>query len=154
MSQEYNFILPIYVDFQISDRARSKKKKAMLARGKTFERKWLNLNWFRNAYFHEVDKAKKLFTPLECPSFFKADKIKVTYSVERKSSVKYDTMNVISIIDKFFLDWLVEREYIPDDNRTIVYYGAPKASGGDLYDRCLVTIEILDEQKPEQKKLF
>jgi hypothetical protein len=139
----YRFVLPVYVDFPISERARTQRNKDRFAAGKPYNRKWLNLNWYRNAHHHETAKAKTLFHPIEVPDFFKADRIKITYSAERKSNVLYDLMNVISIVDKFFLDWLVSHEYIPDDNRTIVFYGAPTAEGGNAYDRVIVDVEVL-----------
>ena len=139
----YTFILPVYVDFPISPRARSEKNLKRLAAGKPYNRKWLNLNWYRNAHHHELSDAKLLFQPLEIPTHFTADKIKVSYSAERISCIKYDVMNVLSIVDKFFLDWLVIGNYIQDDNLNIVSYGSFEADNGNFSDRVIANVEIL-----------
>jgi hypothetical protein len=67
------------------------------------------------------------------------NKIEISYSIIPASAVILDTMNIISILDKFFLDAITDvksrgndigiKRLIPDDNYKIVTYG---------------TIEVLD----------
>lgn len=93
----------------------------------------LNLNVYRNAHYQVLNKAKIIFKNQllsEYPELekIKASKIEVGYLIERCDNKKFDTMNVLSIVDKFFLDALVEFGCIPDDNYNHVSYKAPKVS--------------------------
>lgn len=98
--------------------------KIQISKKKTFS---LNLNEYRNAHYLVLNKAKSTFqryvgevlTPLP----FKAEQIKVSYSFIPCSNRRYDRMNFISIIDKFFLDSLVKIGLIEDDNDKIVLHG-------------------------------
>ena len=84
----------------------------------------LNLNVYRNTHYQTLSQAKRLFNPIIIDACLKAKKIRVSYTLVRKDERKIDLMNVISIVDKFFLDWLVGNEYIPDDNCLNVEYGS------------------------------
>jgi hypothetical protein len=97
--------------------------------------KWfpLNLNTYRNAHYQVLNNAKKNFKEIlyaEYPELFKirAQKVEVSYNIIPHNRIKFDTMNVISIVDKFFLDAIVEAGCIPDDNYHYVTYGPPKVS--------------------------
>lgn len=87
----------------------------------------LNLNVYRNAHHQVLNKAKiefknQLFYLYPEVKNIKASKIEVGYLIERCDNKKFDTMNVISIVDKFFFDALVEFGCIPDDNYNYVRY--------------------------------
>lgn len=87
----------------------------------------LNLNVYRNAHYQTLNKAKIIFKNqllADYPELKKinASKIEVGYLIERCDNKKFDTMNVISIVDKFFLDALVELGCIPDDDYNCVRY--------------------------------
>jgi hypothetical protein len=79
----------------------------------------LNLNQYRNAHFRTLDKAKKEYSnlvyDLDLPRV-KYDKIQIHYDIFPKSSRAYDLMNVVSVIDKFVCDAIVDIGIIPDDN--------------------------------------
>lgn len=108
MQTENNkFILPISV---ILPRKKVADKKIML-----------NLNIYRNLHFQVNNQLKELFKPIAL-THFKAEKIAITYLLEKTTKRKIDTMNVISIVDKFFLDWLVNNKYITDDTCKNVTY--------------------------------
>ena len=74
----------------------------------------LNINWYRNAHFQVSNKIKQAYNPITF-SMFKAEKIKIDYTFVWNSNRKTDFMNWIAIADKYFLDWLVTCECIPDD---------------------------------------
>ena len=75
--------------------------------------------------------------------YFKAKKIKITYNVYFRDKRKRDLMNFISVADKFFLDDLVNKGCIIDDNYNIVEYGAPKFAGYAENNYILAKIEII-----------
>lgn len=77
----------------------------------------LNLNWYRNAHFQLLNKVKQAFWPLESVQF-RADRIEITYTLVWNNRRRTDRMNWIAVADKFFLDWLVERGYMVDDDLT------------------------------------
>lgn len=80
----------------------------------------LNLNAYRNAHFHVLNKVKILFKELvktqveDIPKL--EGKISLTYTVFPKTRVKLDVSNICSIADKFFSDALVELGKLDDDN--------------------------------------
>jgi len=87
----------------------------------------LNLNTYRNLHHQVNNKAKQIFKRnllAEYPELAttKANKIKVNYVIYPNNYRKFDTMNVISIVDKYFLDALVEIGCIPDDDYQHVSY--------------------------------
>lgn len=82
----------------------------------------LNLNTYRNIHYIVNNQAKKIFKPIKIESTTKKkySKIAIEYYIKRKDKRKYDIMNIISVVDKFFCDWLVENKYIDDDNSKII----------------------------------
>ena len=81
----------------------------------------LNLNVYRNAHYQTLNKAKIIFKNQLFASYpelprIKSSRLEVKYFIERCDNRKFDTMNIISIVDKFFLDALVELGCLPDDN--------------------------------------
>ncbi len=81
------------------------------------------LNWFRNAHFHISNKVKHYYHNLTAEKVWnvKLNKIKLKYKVYIKRSWT-DYHNVRSVIEKFFLDWLVENWNIQDDNEKYVLW--------------------------------
>lgn len=75
----------------------------------------LNLNWYRNAHYMILAKAKETFYPIKWESF-KAKKISVKYTLVLSDNKRTDVMNWITIVDKFFMDWLVNNGYMKDDS--------------------------------------
>lgn len=74
----------------------------------------LNLNWYRNAHYHTMNKTKQTYRPSNV-ILFKAKKISVEYTFVWNNNRRTDFMNWVSIADKYFLDWLVTWKCIPDD---------------------------------------
>jgi len=138
----YTFYLPTYIDFPISLKARSEKNKKRLAAGTPYNRKYLNLNTYRNLNFIVNNQMKQLFKPIQ-GELFKAEKIRITYFVEKKMKRLFDTRNITDIVDKFFCDWLVKNGYIPDDNFMHVCHGGDDGIYGCITDRVIATVEVI-----------
>lgn len=88
----------------------------------------LNLNVYRNLHYQINNKAKiifkeKLLNNYPALALIKSDFIRVNYDIIPNNKQKFDTMNIVSIVDKFFLDTLVNIGCIPDDDYTHVSYG-------------------------------
>lgn len=80
---------------------------------------YLNLNVYRNAHFHTLNKAKIEYKKLVKNQILllpKMDKIQVSYWLYPKTKRRTDLGNIISIHQKFFEDALVELGIIPDDS--------------------------------------
>ena len=105
----------------------------------------LNLNDFRNTHYQTLSQAKRAFSPIVIPGYFTAEKIRITYHIQKKTKRRFDTGNVFAIVDKFFLDWLVINEYIPDDNCNNVIYGSITGENGCSKNQVICHIEILEE---------
>ena len=99
---------------------------------------YINLNLYRNMPFHlnnTLKKKMKMIVAGACPEFsFKC--FELYYKVWLPDNRKRDIANVLSIMDKYQTDALVELGYIPDDNyeylKKVVYeYGGidPKGKG-------------------------
>jgi hypothetical protein len=90
----------------------------------------LNLNGYRNAHFQTLNNAKKNFKVLLYNTYpeillIRAQSVIVQYKITPHNKRLFDTQNIISVVDKFFLDALVEAGTIPDDNYKVVTYHAP-----------------------------
>jgi hypothetical protein len=90
----------------------------------------LNLNTYRNAHFQTLNNAKKNFKVLLYNTYpeillIRAQSVIVQYKITPHNKRLFDTQNIISVVDKFFLDALVEAGTIPDDNYKVVTYHAP-----------------------------
>lgn len=119
----------------------------------------LNLNQYRNAHHHTLDKAKKEFDAIVKPSLGvlpRMDGVNLTFTLFTGTLQRIDTSNVCAIVDKFFCDSLVTSGRIPDDNCTVVlsvdyrYGGYAK---GDPH--VVVTVEpvgtiYIDPEKEEE----
>lgn len=93
----------------------------------------LNLNIYRNTDYHSLNIYKRLFS-LEVMPLLKdlpeMSKIAIEYKLYPQTSRKIDIGNVLTIVDKFFSDTLVESGKIPDDSfkhivRITFTYGEP-----------------------------
>jgi len=107
----------------------------------------LNINFYRNAHYIFNDRAKKEFKDIirddvsALPVFFK---VKPVYKYYLRQ--KADVGNVHSVIEKYFLDALVELGKIPDDDCYQVTGADYEFAGIDRDNpRCEITIEELNE---------
>lgn len=103
----------------------------------------LSMNNYRNWHHLISNNLKKLFEKSIYIPKFKAEKIKVSYEVYFKDKTRRDLMNFVSVADKFFLDCLVKKGYIPDDNYLYVSYDSIKFAGYSNVNKIDVRIEII-----------
>lgn len=94
----------------------------------------LNLNHYRNAHPATLNNMKIMFkdyvrTELSTYKFTKP--VKITYVLFIGSLVKVDISNVLSIVDKYFQDALVELGAIENDNWEFVKEVSFKFGGLD-----------------------
>ena len=82
------------------------------------KRHYLNLNQYRNWPFHQSNNLKKEFkrviTPMIPDVYY--ERFTVTYTVYLPNKLKRDISNICSVVDKFFVDALVELKKVPEDN--------------------------------------
>lgn len=104
----------------------------------------LNLNVFRNLNHHVNNEVKQSFKPDKI-EIFRANKIKVTYFVEKKSKILFDPHNTVAIVQKCFADWLVKMKMIPDDNFKHYVDGGCDGINGCEQSRVIATITVLEE---------
>lgn len=102
----------------------------------------LNLNVYRNTKYMVNNQIKQLFRPDKI-EIFRANRIRISYHVEKKSKRIYDVMNIVTVVDKFFLDWMVDKKMIPDDNLFNVEYGKITGSNNCNLNRVIASIEVL-----------
>lgn len=79
----------------------------------------LNLNVYRNLHFYKLNYQKKAFQDFVKPLLLglpRMEAISLHYEINPKGGSRLDTMNVGSIVDKFFSDALVNNQIIPDDD--------------------------------------
>lgn len=79
----------------------------------------LNLNVYRNLHFYKLNFQKKAFHDFVKPLLSglpPMEVISLHYQINPKGGSRLDTMNVGSIVDKFFSDALVLCGIVPDDD--------------------------------------
>jgi len=89
---------------------------------KPSKREYLNMNGYRNWHFYLSNQLKKDFKAIVSPLLdFKADYINtMEYQLYWKDKRKRDKMNYYAVIDKYFMDSLVENGCLSDDNDNFV----------------------------------
>lgn len=83
----------------------------------------LNLNIYRNAYYHTLNTAKVVYKELirkELEGLSFNPPIEITYVYYPPDNRKSDLGNVLPIHAKFFEDALVECGYVEDDNYKVI----------------------------------
>lgn len=95
------FILPCYVSLPRKTKADKKIS--------------LTMNWYRNAHFYESNTIKQLYNPTK-GQVFTAKKIRVDYVLVLATNRRTDFSNWIGCAEKFFLDYLVKKGMIADDD--------------------------------------
>jgi hypothetical protein len=85
-------------------------------------KKWLTLNSYRNWHYSVSNNCKKKFKEdIKSSLDFKLmGQVRIDYEYYAPDKRKRDLMNVISVIDKFFQDALVESGCIEADDVSIV----------------------------------
>jgi len=103
----------------------------------------INMNVYKGANRFVNNEACKNFKPDKI-EIFRANKIKVTYFVEKKSKILFDPHNVTNVIEKFFADWLVKMKMIPDDNFLHYVNGGSDGINGCKENRVIAYIEVIE----------
>lgn len=119
------------------------------------KQKSLNLNIYRNLNYFSLNTQKKNFKTIvknEIKKIPKLGKIDIHYEIFHNTKAIIDTMNVGSIVNKFFEDALVELGVIPDDN--YLYIRNHSFSFGGLSDKpkAIVTITEIEPTTTQIKK--
>lgn len=89
-------------------------------KGKLFR---LNLNIYRNAHYHTLNKAKEAYQDslqADLQNLPQFAQVSLHYLLYPKSLQELDISNVLSIVDKFTCDALVESGKLKDDNFKVV----------------------------------
>lgn len=86
------------------------------------KRKWLTLNNYRNWHYQVSNDIKRRFKSeiFDKLDFKISGKVKIEYFYFAPDKRTRDLMNVISVIDKFFQDAMVERGCIESDDLSTV----------------------------------
>lgn len=82
----------------------------------------LNLNQYRNWHYQANNKLKRIFKDEIEPqlNFVLEGKVRIMYYYYAPDKRKRDLMNIISVVDKYFQDALVENGCIEADDTSIV----------------------------------
>lgn len=120
--------------------------------------KALNLNIYRNLHHHHLNTQKKNFHDEVKPllrQLPKAEQIWIHYTIFAARNGRIDTMNVGSIVDKYFSDTMVEAGKIPDDNMEHIVL-ATFSFGGvcPMEGHAIATINILEKENAPMRVLL
>jgi len=106
----------------------------------------LGLNWYRNAQFYECNAAKVKFKAIVAAQLLASRqeplKTPVTFNYRYWFRRKCDVGNFHSVVDKFFLDALVECGVLPEDNCEVVTGSRYEFCG---YDKINPRVEIVTD---------
>jgi hypothetical protein len=112
----------------------------------------INLNTYRNLYHHQNDDLKKQFRDLIGPELraklngAQFNMLWIHYFIHRNSELLFDTGNISSVLEKFFLDVLKNIEAIPDDNYKHVRFGSYSVNPTKIKtENRFATVYISDE---------
>jgi hypothetical protein len=112
----------------------------------------LNLNVYRNLHFYKLNHQKKAFHDHVKPLLSglpPMEAVKLHYEINPKGGSRLDTMNVGSIVDKFFSDALVLNGIVPDDDYKHVVGNS--FSFGSLHPNNPHVLVTITETKPRKE---
>lgn len=116
--------------------------------------KALNLNVYRNLHHHHLNKQKQNFHDEVKPllrDIPRAEKIWIHYTIFASRNGRLDTMNVGSIVDKYFSDTMVESKKIMDDHFGHVVLVSFSFGGVRPMDgHAIAKIHILEQEEEEK----
>ena len=111
----------------------------------------LNLNQYRNAHFHILNKAKVLFEEAIADQVIKLPKMErliITYFYFNGTKRQSDVANICSVVDKFFSDTLVNKGIIEDDNFDVLEGVTYRYGGYRKGDTCVEADITYVERNP------
>ena len=97
----------------------------------------LNMNQYRNLHFRVLAQAKRLYSKIVLKLILAEQTViqdyplEVEYKYYHGNNRRHDIMNIISVIDKFTMDSIVDSGIIEDDNTTIIKRYVIEAMGVD-----------------------
>ena len=107
---QYTFVSPLVV---VMPRKTMKDK-----------RRYLNLNNYRNWNYIISNNIKKAYTELMEKKYLRAfkqlKKVKIEYYLYKRNRRHSDLNNIVTVVDKFFQDYLVKANVIEDDTTEFV----------------------------------
>lgn len=122
------------------------------------ERESLNLNVYRNLHFRKLSYQKNAFHEDISPllrGLPQLGKVTLHYEVNPKSGGRLDTMNVGSIVDKYFSDTLVEAGIIEDDDFSHVVFNSFSYGAVNPKDpHVLVTITEIEPRSNQSMRVL
>lgn len=117
-----------------------------------------NLNIYRNLHHHHLNTQKKNFEEEVAPLLRDkptAEKVWIHYEIFAPRNGRLDTMNVGSIVDKYFSDTLVNRGKLPDDNQDHIVLSTFSFGGVCPMDgHAIATVNILSKEKKDMRILL
>jgi hypothetical protein len=112
----------------------------------------LNLNVYRNLHYYKLNHQKRAFQEFVKPLLSglpSMEAVSLRYEINPKGGSRLDTMNVGSIVDKFFSDALVLNGIIPDDDYKHVVENS--FFFGSLYPNDPHVLVTITETKPRKE---
>lgn len=120
--------------------------------------KAVNLNVYRNLHHHHLNTQKKNFADEVKPLLRdkpRAERVWIHYTVFAPRNGRLDTMNVGSIVDKYFSDTMVEAGKIPDDNMDHIVLSTFSFGGVVPMDgHAITTVNILKKEPDDMRILL
>ncbi|WHM52963.1 hypothetical protein [Sulfitobacter phage vB_SupP_AX] len=117
-----------------------------------------NLNIYRNLHHHHLNTQKKRFEEEVAPLLRDkptAEKVWIHYEIFAPRNGRLDTMNVGSIVDKYFSDTLVNFGKLPDDNQEHIVLSTFSFGGVCPMDgHAIATVNILSKEKEDMRILL
>lgn len=118
----------------------------------------INLNVYRNLHHYQLNTQKTQFYE-EVKDLLRhlpvANRIWIHYTIFAPSNHRLDTMNVGSILDKYFCDVLVTEGKIPDDNVEHVVFSSFSFGGvAKLDGHAIATINILKKENETMRVML
>ena len=104
------------------------------------------MNNYRNWHYQTSNKIKhdvsNYLLQFEFPKY---DKVHINYTLVFKDKVKRDIMNFVAVVDKFFLDHLVNAGSLVDDN--YLYVRSYTINPVIIGDENKIIIEVINDSK-------
>lgn len=121
-------------------------------------KKAINLNVYRNLHHHHLNKQKTNFHEEVKPLLRTLkgwQEIAIHYTIFAPTKQRLDTMNVGSVLDKYFSDTLVEAGKLPDDNYNHIKHVSFSFGGVSPRDGyATATIYPLKTKEDTQVRIF
>lgn len=118
-NNETNFVSPLFVTLPRKTKADKKI--------------YLNLNVYRNLHYISNNQAKEIYCEMMRGQMSgkKFERVEITFVYFKGRNCRVDRSNILSIVEKFFCDALVENGCLKDDNDDIIIETRYRSGGLD-----------------------